>query len=136
MGDAEARDRQGILGATVDVGVFNHTDLETVEELLDTYLKQPEGGEYTFIVARDAQGNVLGFTCYGPTPLTEGTFDMYWLAVTKAAQGQGLGTALFLAAEEAIRSLGGRLIVLETSGTAEYEPARKMYERLGWTGRT
>ena len=131
----EERDRTSILDITREVGVFTHEDVECVDELLGTYLSEPRGKEYTFGAACDGQERVLGFVCFGPTPLTIGTYDIYWLAVTKSAQGQGIGSALFLWIEEQVRALGGRLLTLETSGTSEYNPARKMYERLGYTGR-
>lgn len=131
----EEKDRAAVLDITRDVGVFTHEDVECVDELLGTYLSKPQGSDYTFGAACDEQGQVLGFVCFGPTPLTIGTYDIYWLAVSKAAQGQGIGKALFLWIEEQVRILGGRLLTLETSGMPEYLPARKMYERLGYIGR-
>lgn len=132
---AEERDREVILTITKAVGVFTSEDVACVDELLETYLHKPDQQEYYFLVACDEPDQVRGYTAYGPTPLTDGTYDMYWLAVTPEAQGRGLAKLLFLRAEEELVSAGARLIVLETSGTSEYAPARAMYERLGYEGR-
>ena len=131
----EEKDQAAMLEITREVGVFTQADVECMDELLQTYLYQPDNHDYTFGAACDEQDRVLGYVCFGPTPLTEGTYDIYWLAVSKAAQGQGVGSALFLWIEPQVRALGGRLLVLETSGTPEYEPARRMYQRLGYIGR-
>ncbi len=132
---AEARDREAILSITEAVGVFTREDLSCVGELLDTYYGKACQQEYFFLVACAESDEVLGYVAFGPTPLTEGTYDMYWLAVTPKAQGQGLAKQLFLAAEEELVAMGARLIVLETSGTPDYAPARHMYDRLGYEGR-
>jgi ribosomal protein S18 acetylase RimI-like enzyme len=74
----------------------------------------------------------LGFACYGPHPLTEGTFDLYWLCTARKVQGQGVGGALLGCVEEEVRTQGGRLLLVETSSTPSYAPARRFYEGHGF----
>jgi len=76
---------------------------------------------------------VLGFTCYGPRALTDGTFDLYWLAVDTSLHHNGIGHSLLAATEEEIRKLGGRLVFVETSGLPSYESTRNFYLRTGYT---
>jgi len=76
---------------------------------------------------------VLGYTCYGPRSLTSGTFDLYWIAVDPTARRGGVGRKLLAATEEAIRKLGGRLMILETSGMQTYVPTRNFYLNTGYT---
>jgi ribosomal protein S18 acetylase RimI-like enzyme len=71
--------------------------------------------------------------CWGPTPCTEGSFDIYWVGIAPACQGQGLGRRLMDFAEEQIRAAGGRLFIVETSGREIYLPTRAFYERIGYT---
>jgi ribosomal protein S18 acetylase RimI-like enzyme len=68
-----------------------------------------------------------GYACFGPHPLTQGTYDLYWIAVDPALQGHGVGCALLSRAEAEVRARGGRLILVETSTTADYAPARRLY---------
>jgi predicted N-acetyltransferase YhbS len=131
---AEEPDRAAILRISSEVGVFTEEEVATVDELLQAHLYNPIQQDYDFFVACDELGHVLGFVCFGPTALTEGTFDLYWIAVTKSAQGGGVGRKLMQWTEEHLRAAGGRLVVAETSGTLEYTSTRRFYERLGYEG--
>lgn len=108
-------------------GVFSQEEVECVQALWDEYLML--GAEYCgyhFIVARDGD-RVLGFACYGPRDLTDGVFDLYWIAVDPDARRGGIGRGLLAASEEAVRKVGGRMLIAETSGTPHYESTRKFY---------
>ncbi len=124
-------DAEAILAIARDVGVFNTEEIAAVDELLHAYFEQgPETSGYYFLSCR-TNGRVLGFACYGPRPLAHGTYDLYWIATDKTAQHWGIGGALFQHVIEAIRALGGRMLVIETSGLPQYEPARHFYESHG-----
>jgi len=131
---AEERDRETILRISAGVGVFTPEEVATVDELLQAHLYDPEQQDYDFFVAGDDQNRVLGFVCFGPTALTLGTYDLYWIAVDRAAHGGGVGRRLLEWTEQYVRAAGGRLLVAETSGTPEYIPTRRFYERLGYDG--
>jgi ribosomal protein S18 acetylase RimI-like enzyme len=76
---------------------------------------------------------VRGYVCFGPVPLTDGTWDLYWIAVDPDDQGRGLGRRLLAAAEAEIRSRGGRLLLIETASHAAYSATIAFYERSGYT---
>jgi len=99
--------------------------------LLRAYLIQPNHGGYDFLVYRNGE-RALGFACYGPHSLTEGTFDLYWLCTARKAQGQGIAGALLRRVEEEVRTQGGRLLLAETSSNLAYAPARRFYEGHGF----
>lgn len=79
----------------------------------------------------EVDGVLTGWICWGPTPCTQGTFDLYWIVVDVASQGQGIGGALV---EEMERRVSGRarLIVVETGGRPDYEPTRAFYAARGY----
>ena len=128
---AQPEDAESILRLAGAEPLFSREEAETVAELLEAYLDQEDDDGYFFLSAMDDE-KLLGFACYGPTPLTQGTFDLYWIAVDSTAKGQGVGRALMTRVEDEVRALGGRLIVLDTSGRPEYEPTRAFYRRLGY----
>lgn len=130
---AEERDRQTILDISAGVEVFTREEVETVDELLECFLHQPGQEDYLFFVACE-DDQVLGFICVGPTSLTDRTYDLYWIAVGKQQHNKGVGRKLLGYTEDYLRDQGVRLIVLETSGTAPYEPTRAFYERVGYDG--
>lgn len=124
-------DAEAILAIARSVGVFNAEEIATVSELLHAYLAQgAEASGYHFLSCR-ANGRVLGFACYGSHPLTHGTYDLYWIATDKTAGRQGIGGALLQRITEEARAVGGRMLVIETSGLPQYEPARRFYESQG-----
>lgn len=97
-------------------------------ELIDSAL-QPNNRDYQVLVAvRDAK--LVGYVCYGPTPMTEGTFDLYWIASDPAVRGQGVGAALVSAMEGDIRRRKGRVIRVETSAMEAYGPTRGFYAAM------
>lgn len=113
--------------------VFSQEEVECVRDLWGEYLTLgPECCGYSFIVDRDGE-RVLGFACYGPRDLTDGVFDLYWIAVDPDSHRGGVGRGLLTASEEAVRKAGGRMLIAETSGTPYYEPTRKFYSSLGYT---
>ena len=88
--------------------------------------------DYEFIGAFDERDQLLGYACFGPTPATEGTYDLYWLAVDPAAQGRGMGRALVQWVERELSGRRGRLLIVETSSRPDYEDTRAFYARGGY----
>jgi len=80
----------------------------------------------------EERGVVLGWVCWGPTPLTLGTFDVYWMVVEPSRKAGGLGTTLLDYAERQIRANEGRLVIIETSGNEQYYATRQFYLRRGY----
>jgi ribosomal protein S18 acetylase RimI-like enzyme len=73
-----------------------------------------------------------GYACFGPHSLTQGTYDLYWIVVDPTAQGRGIGHALLARVEAEVQARGGRLLLVETSGTPAYTAARRFYESSGY----
>ena len=129
---ATKADASQIHDITARAGVFSQEEIDSVPEMFDEYLKYgTEDSGYHFLVYRE-EATVLGFAIYGFRDLTEGVYDLYWIAVDPSARRNGVGRALLNASEEAIREIGGRIIIAETSGTAEYESTREFYVRTGY----
>lgn len=114
-----------------DTPEFKPSEVAIAEEVIDSYLNDPVNSGYYTLVAEDGLG-ITGYICYGPTPMTEGTWDLYWEAVAKEKQGQGIGSTLMKAAERAIRKAKGRLALIETSSTPAYEKTRRFHKGLGY----
>lgn len=127
----ERGERDAILGLVRATRMFRENEVETAREVLDDALRDGPGGHYqSFTALKD--GRPAGWVCWGPTPCTVGTFDIYWIVVDPSLQRSGVGLALMADAEARIRRCGGRLVVVETSGRADYEPTRRFYDRCGY----
>lgn len=121
-----------IQGIAARAGVFSEEEVDCVREIWEEYLSLgAEECGYTFFVTREA-GKVLGFACYGPRDLTEGAFDLYWIAVDPECRRGGVGRGLLSASEKAAQKAGGRMLIAETSGTPLYDSTRAFYEGMGY----
>jgi len=118
-------DRAAIERIVRATNAFREDEVVVAMELVDA--DASEG--YRFVVA-EVEGKVAGYACFGATPLTLGTWDLYWIAVDPALQGKKIGRALFDAAIEAVRAEGGRMLLIETGGKASYGATRNAY--LAW----
>jgi ribosomal protein S18 acetylase RimI-like enzyme len=121
-------DRPRIEAITRAVGLFHADEVPVALEVFDG----AAGGDpsYTALVA-EHDGAAAGWICWGPTPCTAGTFDLYWLAVDPALHGAGIGRLLVGEMEHRLEGVA-RLIVVETAGRAEYEGTRAFYEAVGY----
>lgn len=132
-----AADRPGVarlLGAT---DVFTPGETAVALELVDEWLARGEASGYLAFVLDGSDRaarpeEVRAYACFGPTPLTEGTFDLYWIAVDPAWRRHGYGQALLEFAERDAASRGGRLLLIETSSQETYGGTVHFYERNGY----
>lgn len=129
-----AADRGAVLGIVRRVGNFTADEVDVAMELVDEWLADGESSGYlTRVLAdSDAVPSVRGYVCFGPTPMTEGTFDLYWIAVDPDDQGRGFGARLITATEEEVRARGGRLLLIETASQEAYAATIRFYERAGY----
>jgi len=124
-------DRAAILTLVEQTGFFRPDELLVAKDVLDDALKGGPKNLYASFTAT-ANGGPAGWICVGPTECTIGTFDIYWIAVSRVQHRMGIGRKLLEHAEEAIRKAGGRLSVIETSNKEQYKPTRTFYLRNGY----
>jgi GNAT superfamily N-acetyltransferase len=96
-------------------------------------MRSAESYELLGVFSEDSK--LQGYACWGPTPGTDGGYDLYWIAVDPRAQGGGYGSSLMRAVEEQLRGCGARLLVAETSSRASYAQTRDFYARGGYVER-
>jgi GNAT superfamily N-acetyltransferase len=124
-------DREPIARILRDAGVFRPEEVAVGLELVDESLHPGPTTDYQWLIAERA-GRVEGFACFGPVPLTDATFDLYWIAVDPLARGAGIAATLDDAVTEAVRRLAGRWLLAETSSLPAFEPARRFYLKRGY----
>jgi len=127
-----AKDRQVILELIHLTGLFTKEEERVAMEVIDVCLTKSGQQDYIIVVIENEQGAIAGYMCYGPTPMTEGVVDLYWLAVHPGKHRQGYGKALIQWLEKAVQENKGRLIVIETSSRDKYAATRNFYQRLGY----
>ena len=120
-------DTDGLVELAWGTGVFKPLELDTLRELLGDYHAGACSGH--FAVTLERGGQVIGFAYYAPTPMTESTWHLYWIAVSKDGQARGTGTELLRHVETEIARAGGRVILAETSSLPHYELTRRFYSK-------
>ena len=130
----EPRDRERILEILVATARFTEEEVRCAIELVDQALTQPEKGDYLVHVLEGPEGEapVQGYTCHGATPLTDGVFDLYWIAVDPNRQGQGYGQVLLRFVENEVKKEKGRMLLIETSSKESYSSTLRFYEKSGY----
>jgi ribosomal protein S18 acetylase RimI-like enzyme len=130
-----AADRSGVFRILENAGNFTPAEVGIALELIDEWLELGEHSGYlTYVLeARDPEkSEVLGYVCFGPTPLTESTFDLYWIAVDKSKHRGGVGKRLLKFSEEEVVRRGGKMLLIETSSQETYGGTIQFYERTGY----
>jgi len=130
-----AADRSGVFRILENAGNFTPEEVGTALELIDEWLELGEHSGYlTYVMESITEGEseVLGYACFGPTPLTESTYDLYWIAVDKSKHRGGVGKKLLKFAEDEIARRGGQLLLVETSSQETYGGTIQFYEKTGY----
>ena len=139
LGLLRPRDRARVAELLVSTAVFSREEISVALQLFDESIttESDTGADDAHVPDYEFTGvfegdRLLGYACAGPTPATEGTFDLYWLAVDREAQGQGLGRMLVREVERQLRERGARLLLVETSSRPDYQSTRAFYDRCGY----
>jgi ribosomal protein S18 acetylase RimI-like enzyme len=88
--------------------------------------------DYLFLGAFTPEEVLVGYACWGPTPATDRTWDLYWIAVDTSLQGAGIGTILLEEVERRLVGQHARMLIAETSSRSDYAPTRGFYQRRGY----
>jgi ribosomal protein S18 acetylase RimI-like enzyme len=130
----DAADRLAIEKMVVSSGKFNDGEIATAMELVAEALENGEASGYFFAVLEEdgEKPSVHGYACYGPTPLTQGVYDLYWIVVDTSAQRKGYGKRLLEYVEKDVVMRGGRMLLIETSSQESYGGTVRFYRRAGY----
>ncbi len=131
------RDRDPLATLLRRTDTFTADEVDVALELIDDSINRSQSSGYECVVACEPLGDgddeaVMGYLSYGRTPMTEGTYDLYWVAVDPTYRGKGVGKALCRAFEETVRQRDGHLIRVETSSQEAYGGTVQFYTDAGY----
>ena len=121
------KDKPALMAILRNTPEFKPAEVIVAEELIDGYLDDPVASGYYTLIAEEAS-KLAGYICYGPTPMTESAWDIYWMAVAGDKQGKGIGGLLLQMAEQKIAEAKGSIIIIETSSIPLYEKTVRFYK--------
>ncbi|HEX6053555.1 MAG TPA: GNAT family N-acetyltransferase [Gemmatimonadaceae bacterium] len=141
VGPIPASERARVAEILRSTGNFRDEEVDVALELFDESLAS---ADYTFVGAFEVSADgcvasadgcrrrLQGFACYGPTMATDRTYDLYWIAVDRSAQGTGCGSLLLTEVERRLEALHARMLVVETSSRSDYTTTREFYLRRNY----
>lgn len=109
-------------------GFFREDEVVVAVELIEERIQKGPASGYEFIFA-EKDGMTVGYSCFGLIPCTLKSYDLYWIATHKDFMNLGIGKKLLFATEEAVKSMDGIGIYVETSSKDLYLPTRAFYEK-------
>jgi ribosomal protein S18 acetylase RimI-like enzyme len=125
-------DTPALVALTEATGMFKPLEIQALREVLDDYHATNHALQHCSITCEE-NGTVLGFAYYAPAAMTDCTWYLYWIAISKSSQGRGIGSQLLHHVEEDIRVRHqGRVLFIETGSLPHYELTRQFYRKLGY----
>jgi ribosomal protein S18 acetylase RimI-like enzyme len=124
-------DTPHLLALTEGTRVFKPHEVEALNEVLGDYHAETHKHGH-IAVTFEEHGKILGYAYYAPAAMTDRTWYLYWIAVTRDVHAKGIGGKLLRHAENDIRSHNGRVLFIETSSLPHYELTRKFYLKHGY----
>ena len=115
-----------------ETGVFRPLEITALEEVLTDYHAHNRAQGHQSVTSLDDAGRIIGFAYIAPAAMTDRTWYLYWIAVSKSLQAQGTGSQLLQHCEAAVRAADGRLLLIETSSLPHYDLTRKFYAKHGY----
>jgi acetoin utilization deacetylase AcuC-like enzyme/GNAT superfamily N-acetyltransferase len=126
-----AEDVGRVRSLVASTGFFNAAEAEVAADLVTERLTKGIRSGYHFVLA-ERGSTLVGYACYGPIMGTQGSFELYWIAVAPEEQRRGLGAQVYARAEAAMRKAGAQHIYADTSSSDRYAPTRGFYQRMGF----
>ena len=124
-------DTPTLLSLTEGTGVFKAHEIQALQEVLDEYHQANHLFGHVAVVDERAR-QIVGYAYYAPASMTDRSWYLYWIAVTKQTQARGVGSGLLTHAEDDIRRKNGRVLFIETSSLPHYDPTRRFYLKHGY----
>ena len=89
-------------------------------------------GDKTVVYVAELEGTAVGYLAYEPN-VQEKSAEVLLLAVHPEVQNRGIGTELNRFALQKMQESGIKLAVVGTGGDPSHAPARRSYEKAGYT---
>ena len=125
-------DTDTLVALTDATGLFKPIEIVALREVLADYHATNHAHGHIAITLEEADG-ILGFAYYGPAAMTDGTWQLWWIAVAKGQQGRGGGGQLLRHVENDLRTKHqARVLFIETGSLPHYELTRRFYRKHGY----
>lgn len=103
---------------------------EYLEGMILDYFDNPETEDIWFTKVENNENVAIGYCA--PEKLTDGTFNLYAIAVRKELQGKGIGKEMMGYIEQLLKEKSKRILIVETSSDSQFKLTREFYKKLNY----
>ncbi|BAU13396.1 N-acetyltransferase GCN5 [Leptolyngbya sp. NIES-3755] len=111
-------------------GLFESNQIEELAQMLNQHFSDESGSQEIWFT--DYDNEPVGVAYVAPERMTEGTWNLYLLAIHPNHQGRGRGAALLRHVEQTLIERGEGVLLVETSGLEDFEYVRGFYRKNGY----
>jgi ribosomal protein S18 acetylase RimI-like enzyme len=104
---------------------------EFLDEMISDYLTNKDTEDIWFTYSDINKPVAVGYCV--PEKLTEGTFNLLAIGVSKEYQRQGIAKKMMKYIEQQLKNKGARLLIVETSSDNAQIGARNLYGNIEYT---
>jgi ribosomal protein S18 acetylase RimI-like enzyme len=123
-------DTTALIALAAASGLFDPNQTDDLAQMLDKHFR--DRNETQDIWLTDYDNEPVGIAYIAPERMTEGTWNLYLIAVHPDRQKQGRGKALLSHVEQMLMERGERILLVETAGTDDFEYVREFYRQNGY----
>jgi GNAT superfamily N-acetyltransferase len=125
-------DTNAIMSIARNVGIFEESEIRSLEEFFVSWLEGSLGESSRWITVQE-DNKLIGTAYFAPEKFAQGTWNVYFIAVDSEQQRNGIGGVLMRHIEQAVVDEGARILIVETSSLPHFQKARQFYLRQGYT---
>jgi ribosomal protein S18 acetylase RimI-like enzyme len=123
-------DTTALIALAAVSGLFEPSQTEDLAQMLDRHFSDENQSQDIWLT--DDDNEPVGMAYIAPERMTEGTWNLYLIAVHPDRQKQGRGKALLSYVEQMLMERGERILLVETAGTDDFEYVREFYRQNGY----
>jgi ribosomal protein S18 acetylase RimI-like enzyme len=120
-------DIEGLKKVVDSSGLFPSSYLD---EMISDYLNNAHSKEIWITYFENNIPSAIGYCA--PEKLTNGTYNLLAIGVSKESQRNGIATKMLSYIEQLLKLKDGRILIIETSSDKAQIEARKFYKKNGY----
>ena len=103
---------------------------EYLDEMMFDYFNNQDSEDIWFTCLN--ADKIIGLGYCVPEKLTDRTYNLLAIGVSKDLQGKGVGRMMMVYIEQVLKEKSKRLLIVETSSDNQYKLTREFYEKLDY----
>ena len=125
-----SNDTSALIALMVATGLFKSKETEEIAQMLANHFDGH--GNSPDLWLTDDDNGPIAIAYVAPERMTEGTWNLYLIAIHPEHQRMGRGSTMLAHIEQILAERGERLLLVETSGLDSFDYVRVFYQKNGY----